>query len=195
MTYEPTDLLSFTHTPRHKIQTANGEFVDVTKARPIDISPSLHLKNCLLIPKLTHELLSISQLTKELNCTVLMTSNGCTVEDAQIGAIIGRGTERGGLYYVDEAGHKGHTSLAHGSSNHQLRIWHKRLGHPSVCYLKRLVPSLHSCNNFLNCESCALAKCHKHSYSPSLSRTHKPFVALHSDVWGPDLVFNSHGLS
>ena len=124
-----------------------------------------------------------------------MTSNGCIVQDAQTEAIIGRGTKTGGLYYVDKAGHKGHTSLALGSPNRQLRIWHKCLGHLSVGYLKRLFPSLHSCNKFLGCESCVLAKSHKHSYSPSLSRTHKPFVALHSDVWGPDLVFNSHGLS
>ena len=44
MTYEPTDLLSFTNTPRNKIQTANGDFFDVTKAGPVDISPSLQLK-------------------------------------------------------------------------------------------------------------------------------------------------------
>ena len=124
-----------------------------------------------------------------------MTSNGCTVQDAQTGAIIGRGTERGGLYYVDEAGHEGHTLLARGCPYHQLRIWLKRLGHPSVGYLKLIFPSLHSCNNFLNCESCVLAKSHKHSYSPSLSRTHKPFVLLHSDVWGPAPVFNSHSFS
>ena len=124
-----------------------------------------------------------------------MTSNGCIVQVSQTKAIIGRGTERGGSYYVDEAGHKGHTSLACGSPNHQLRIWHKLLGHPSVGYLKRLFPSFHSCNNFLDCESCVLVKSHKHSYSPSLSHTHKPFVLLNSDVWGPTPVFNSHGFS
>ncbi|XP_057518458.1 uncharacterized protein LOC130799377 [Amaranthus tricolor] len=195
MTYDPSDLISQTHTPRHKIHTANGDFVNVTKAGSVAISPSLQLNNCLLIPKLTHKLLSISQLTKELHCTVLMTSTGCTVQDAQTGAIIGRGTERGGLYYVDEAGHKGHTSLARRSSNHQLRMWHRRLGHPSVGYLKRLFPSLRSCNNSLDCESCVLAKIHKHSYFPSLSRTHEPFKLLHSDVWGPAPGFNSQGFS
>ena len=86
-----------------------------------------------------------------------MTSSGCIVQDAQTGAIMGNGTGRGGLYYMDEAGHKGHTLLARGSPNHQLRIWHKRLGHPLVGYLKRLFPSLHSCNNLLDCEACVLA--------------------------------------
>ena len=47
-----------------------------------------------------------------------MTSNGCIVQDAQTGTIIGRGSEKKGVYYVDEAVQKGHTSLAHGSPNY-----------------------------------------------------------------------------
>ena len=59
MTYGPTDLLSTTHTPRTKIQTANGECVEVTKAETIDITSSMQLKYCLLIPNLTHKILSV----------------------------------------------------------------------------------------------------------------------------------------
>lgn len=57
-----------------------------------------------------------------------MSSSHCVVQDARIGNILGRGTERGGLYYVDEATKKGHTLLARGSLNQQLWIWHRRLG-------------------------------------------------------------------
>lgn len=32
MTHDPTDLISTTHTPRTKIQTANEESIDVTRA-------------------------------------------------------------------------------------------------------------------------------------------------------------------
>ena len=94
--------------------------MSVDQSGPVTISPSLKLNNCLLIPSLSHKLLSISQLTRELNCTVLMTSSDCVVQDTQTGRIIGCGTERDGLYYVDEAIQKGHISLAHGFSNHQL---------------------------------------------------------------------------
>ena len=132
--------------------------MSVDQSGPVTISPSLKLNNCLLIPSLSHKLLSISQLTRELNCTVLMTSSDCVVQDTQTGRIIGCGTERDGLYYVDEAIQKGHTSLAHGFSNHQLWTWHRRLGHPSVGYLKRLFPSLNNCNVALDCEACVLAK-------------------------------------
>ena len=64
MTNDPADLIKITPTPRSKIQTANREYVDITKAGTVEISSSIHLRNCLLIPSLTHKLLSVSQLTK-----------------------------------------------------------------------------------------------------------------------------------
>ncbi|XP_016164574.1 uncharacterized protein LOC107607104 [Arachis ipaensis] len=45
--------------------------------------------------------------------------------------IIGRGTEREGLYCVDEVAHQGHAMLAHGMVTRQLWLWHRRLRHPS----------------------------------------------------------------
>ena len=121
MTFDPNDLL-YTHpTNKTHIQTANGACVPVANAGAVNISPSLHLKNCLLIPNLSHKLLSVSQLTKDLNCTVLLTSTNCIVQDAQTGTIIGRGTERGGLYYVDEVIQNSGAMLAHGSPVQQLK--------------------------------------------------------------------------
>uniref|UniRef100_A0A803MVW9 GAG-pre-integrase domain-containing protein n=1 Tax=Chenopodium quinoa TaxID=63459 RepID=A0A803MVW9_CHEQI len=55
-------------------------------------------------------------------------------QDAQTRQIIGHGTERGGLYYVDEATQQGQAMLAHGSPEHQVWMWHRRLGHPSLGY-------------------------------------------------------------
>ena len=47
----------------------------------------------------------------------------------------------------------------------------------------------------MNCESCILAKIDKHSYALSFSRTIKPFVLIHYDVWGPAPTCNAHGVS
>ena len=185
MTFDPRDLMSTNPQTRTFIQTANREYVRVDRSGPVTISPSLRLKNCLLIPSLSHKLLSISQLTRELNCTVLMTSSDCIVQDARTGKIIGHGTERDGLYYVDETTQKGHTSLAHRSYDHQLWTWHRRLGHPSLGYLKRLFPSFSNCNVPLDCEACVFAKSHKQSYYPSSNHSSEPFCLIHSDVWGP----------
>ena len=71
MTYDSCDIISFKLASGTHIQTTNGEYISVAQAGVVDISPSIYLKNCLLIPSLSHKLLSVSQLTKELYCTVL----------------------------------------------------------------------------------------------------------------------------
>ena len=73
------------------------------------------------------------------------------MQDAQIGTIIGHGTKKRGLYYVDKAVQKGHTSFAHGFPNHQL--WMALMSSSSLEYVKRLFPSLFNCNESLNFES------------------------------------------
>ncbi|XP_057523858.1 uncharacterized protein LOC130803672 [Amaranthus tricolor] len=109
--------------------------------------------------------------------------------DAQTGTVIGHGTERGGLYYVDETTPKGQALLARGSSDQLFWLWHRRLGHPSLAYLNFLFPSVKNNMLTLDCETCVLAKSCRHSYLPSVSRTGTPFSLIHSDVWGPAPVF------
>ena len=48
-----------------------------------------------------------------------MSFNGCFVQDAQIGKIIGYGTEQKGFYHVDEV-INGRAMLVHGSTEQQL---------------------------------------------------------------------------
>jgi hypothetical protein len=46
--------------------------------------------------------MSVSQVTEELNCVVLIYSTFCLLQDILTKEIIGRGAKRGGLYYVDD---------------------------------------------------------------------------------------------
>uniref|UniRef100_A0A251SBG9 Putative GAG-pre-integrase domain-containing protein n=1 Tax=Helianthus annuus TaxID=4232 RepID=A0A251SBG9_HELAN len=55
----------------------------------------------------------------------------CILQDIRKGEIIGRGTERQGLYYVDEVAQLGTVMLAHRTENREAWLWHRRLGHPS----------------------------------------------------------------
>lgn len=75
MTCNQGDFILIGTTNKQFIQTASGELVKVEGERTINILPNIKLKNCLFVPKLSHKLLSISQLTSQLNCTVLMRSN------------------------------------------------------------------------------------------------------------------------
>ena len=76
-------------------------------------------------------------------------------------------------------------------SNSNLLLWHHRLGHPSLDYLRCLYPSFSS-NKIqdFTCEHCILAKQTRtshpnHAYNPS-----KPFHLVHSDIWGPSRTSN-----
>ncbi|KAJ0589411.1 putative RNA-directed DNA polymerase [Helianthus annuus] len=105
--------------------------------------------------------------------------------DIRTGTIIGRGTERQGLYYVEEVTRHGTVMLAHGTTDREAWLWHRRLGHPSVGYLHILFPKLFPLNKTLNCETCVLAKSHRHTYKPNNTKVDLPFSLIHSDVWGP----------
>ncbi|KAJ0466424.1 putative RNA-directed DNA polymerase [Helianthus annuus] len=117
----------------------------------------------------------------------------CILQDIRTGVIIGRGTKRQGLYYVDEVNQPGTAMLAHGTLEREAWLWHRRLGHPSSGYLHLLFPKLFPSNSKINCETCILAKSHRKSYKPSNSRVDLPFSLVHSDVWGPSPVLRGQG--
>ena len=66
----------------------------------------------------------------------------CVIQDLQTRNVIGHGTEKDALYYVEEVSQKGYAILARGSVEQQLWKWHRRLGDPSLEYLEHLFPSL-----------------------------------------------------
>lgn len=190
MTYDFADILEKTVPRKTHVQTANGEITSVDGAGTVEISPTLRISNCLYVPALSHKLLSISHITKELNCTILMHPTFCILQDIQTGEIIGRGTERHGLYYVDEIAQKGTVMLTAGTTTQAAWLWHRRLGHPSAGYLKLLFPNLDSLD--LHCETCVLAKSHRQTFKSTNTRVNSSFSLIHSDIWGPAPVTGGH---
>ncbi|KAJ0493166.1 putative RNA-directed DNA polymerase [Helianthus annuus] len=193
MTFELSDMSSMTKPQRTQIHTANGGTMQVKGGGTIEILPTMRLSNCLYVPSLSHKLLSISHVTKELNCTVLMHPTFCILHDIRTGVIIGRGTEHQGLYYVDEVAQLGTVMLAHGTENREAWLWHRWLGHPSSGYSHLLFPKLFSSNGKIDCETCFLAKSHRKSFKPSNTKVDLPFSLIHSDVWGPAPTIGGQG--
>nr|GFB46015.1 ribonuclease H-like domain-containing protein [Tanacetum cinerariifolium] len=64
--------------------------------------------------------------------------------DIKTGQIIGRGSERDGLYYVDEVVQSGTVMLAHETTEREAWLWHRRLGHSSS-YRDKLDPCAEKC--------------------------------------------------
>jgi hypothetical protein len=198
MTFDDRDFAEKTPPQRTCVANANGVLSPVTGAGTVTLSPTLSLTHCLLVPSLSHKLLSVSQVTTSLNCVVLMYSMFCLLQNILTKEIIGRGTRRGGLYYVDDfsMGRAHHMHHPVDNKERQIWLWHLRLGHPSFGYMKHLFPDLFSNMSLfdLKCETCILAKSHRTSYPLSMNKSHVPFALIHSDVWGPSPISTVSGI-
>jgi hypothetical protein len=135
--------------------------------------------------------LSISRLTKSLNCSVEFFPHHCVIQDLQTRKRIGGGREGAdGLYYLELSHPITRAALSTSVTPEQ---WHFRLGHPSLHKLRKIVPFSQS-STFIHCESCQLGKHHKSIYSSrDNKRSENLFDLVHSDVWGPCLVTTVFG--
>jgi histone deacetylase 1/2 len=128
-----------------------------------------------------------------LACIVTFWPSFCVFQDILTRRILGYGVRRGKLYYLDltDSGtHKlSQANQTGGLENAKATVWlwHRRLGHLSFSYLRKLQPHLFSVvsDSDFHCDVCELAKSHRISYSPSLNKSTIPFMKVHSDVWGP----------
>jgi hypothetical protein len=101
MAYSQTDLININHPLKNGIFNANAICYPVSSSRDVVLSPTLTLHNALVVSSLSTKLISVGQLTKVLNCVMLMFPNHCIFQDIQTKKILDRGTRRGGLYYLD----------------------------------------------------------------------------------------------
>ena len=95
MTYDENDLSQQSMPLRTSISNANGKVYPVTGADTAILSPKLPLSNTLLVPSLSHKLLSVSQITKDLHCVAIIYPDCFLLEDILTKEIVGRGTEKG----------------------------------------------------------------------------------------------------
>jgi hypothetical protein len=77
MTFDFNDFSHTTLPKQSHVATANGVPCPVTGAGTVTLSPSLSLSYTLLVPSLSHKLMSVSQVTADLNCVVLLYSIFC----------------------------------------------------------------------------------------------------------------------
>lgn len=199
MTFDSTLLCSYT-TPSSipYITVADGSHACVVGTGNIDLQPPFQLQSVLHVPTLSHNLISIHKLTRDLNCKVIFSMSHCVFQDLTTGQTIGIAKEKEGLYYFSDDHPKVLSSCFQSqSSSSASQIWlqHKRLGHPPFYIIKSMFPSLflhHSVESF-KCDVCQLAKHNRVSFPSSFNKSDEPFDLIHSDVWGPAPTSNIFG--
>jgi GAG-pre-integrase domain len=185
MTYDQNDFCGLVTPRRLEIINANGEKHPVTGAGRVSLTPSISLSNTLLVPSLSSKLLSVGQISDDLNCIVLMYPRFCLFQDAHTKEILGRGTRRGKLYVMEDISEgRVHHVKSREITSYQIIKWHKRLGHPSFGYMRKLIPGIfEKCDKeSFDCTTCIKAKNHRVSFQRNDNISIEPFSLVHSDV-------------
>ena len=131
------------------------------------------MDSVLVVPSLDYNFLSVSQITAALSCIVIFLPKFCVFKDIQTRQTIGCGIKRGKIYYLDlhskDSNKLQQALMADGSEGEKKKseiwLWHRRLGHVSFGYLKKLFPTLFPRSDVsgFRCDICELAKSHRAS--------------------------------
>jgi hypothetical protein len=101
MTSDYSQLQSLFPSPQTIISTANGSTSPITGVGSVILSKNITLDNVLVVPTLECNLLSVSQITSSLACTVTFWPSYCVFQDITTRKILGYGVKRGKLYYLE----------------------------------------------------------------------------------------------
>ncbi|KAJ9675677.1 hypothetical protein PVL29_024546 [Vitis rotundifolia] len=110
--------------------------------------PSLPLHSVLYAPECPFNLISISKITRTLNCSITFSDKFVILQDRSTGKTIGIRRESQSLYHLTSP-----SSPTTFISTYAPLLIHSRLGHPSLSKFQKLVPRFSTLSS-LACESC-----------------------------------------
>lgn len=155
-----------------ELLVGDGTGLSITHIGSIEFSNSIVLNNVLVVPTITKNIISLSQLCLDNNVSINFSQNFFCVKDLKMGASLFQGKSNAGIYEVSTVSPQLYTSTKSSSLD-----WHHRLGHPSRNVFRHII----SQNNLnvpnistLDCNSCACNKSHRLPFSLSTIVSHAP---------------------
>ena len=104
-------------------------------------------------------LIYVSKLIHDLNCSITFSHSSITLQDQSTGRTTGIGYESQGLHHLSST-----PSSTVCTSTNELLLVHRRLSHLNISKLRKMVSAFSSISS-LECESCQLMK-HTHFSFP-----------------------------
>jgi Reverse transcriptase (RNA-dependent DNA polymerase)/gag-polypeptide of LTR copia-type len=188
----------YPYTGPDAVHIGNGKSLSIIHKGVASISTgttTLHLENVLHVPKITKNLLSVSQLAMDNRVIVEFSSQCCFIKDQATQQTLLTGTLHNGLYKLQQISHNEVFQVSH----HTAATWHNRLAHCSTAIQDQLnkkhlisITNSDSSGKFV-CSDCNRAKAHRIPFVPSLSTTSQPLEVIHTDLWGPAPVASHQG--
>lgn len=191
------DLLDDIHSLQYEciVKLPNGVYIPVTASGTCHLNKDLVLRDVLLVPEFTVNLISVNRLLMDNMYTVKFTENGCIVQDHFLKTVLETGRPEEGLYTtkvalqpkvltVNEVVSK---SVFNKNVLSDFELWHSRLGHVSDDVIKIFLNNNNKSVQAykLDCLICPLAKQSELPFLKSYHATSEIFELVHGDVWGP----------
>ena len=85
-----------------KIRIADGSLAPIARKGHISLFDGFSLHNMLHVPRISYNLLSISKITRELNCKATFLPDSVSFQDLSSGRMIGIARHNRGLYLLDD---------------------------------------------------------------------------------------------
>lgn len=173
------------------VAVASGENLKVKGRGDIELTNDLVIRNSLYVPDITHNLLSVNQIT-EKDLTVVFDKIGFKILDNK-SITIAKGIKENGLYKMllpkpsEEAFFASSSSISKASAT----VWHKRLGHANRYSMQLLQEKLADGIQFTDknkkedCVACIMGKQANKPFPTKGSRAKGILDLVHSDVAGP----------
>ena len=140
--------------------------------------PPLPLTSVLYTLECPFNLISISKITRTLNCSIIFSDKFVTLQDRSTGKTIGIGRESQGLYHLTLK-----SSPAVCVSTDAPLLIHSRLGHPRLSRFQKMVTRFFTLSSLV-CESCQLGKHTRVSFLKRLNNRQSLLLNLFTLMFG-----------
>lgn len=184
--------------PNRDIIVANNEHIPISGVGSLNLSvytannnvSNIEVTEVLHVPDLSTNLLSVSQMVRNGN-SVLFNGDGCKIYDVR-NDLIATASLKDNMYKLNVTEHQETMLMTTVSSD--LDLWHRRLGHMNVDYMKKLQgmaeESSFSKLKFAGCENktcivCCKGKQTRLPFKNSGTRATEMLELVHSDLCGP----------
>ena len=147
ITFDSRQVSPLRPSSQKNISITNGNITLVIGEGSLTLTDTLNLDSVLVVPFLDCNVLSVSQITTTLSCIVIFWPEFYVIKNIQTRQTIGHGIKRGKLYYLDlqsnDSNKLQQALMADGFEEEKKKskiwLWHRRLGHASFGYLKKIV--------------------------------------------------------
>lgn len=170
-----------------------GPNIQIGGVGVIQLNDHIAITNVLYIPEFWINLLSVSQLTKDLKLRVYFDEDSCVIHDHTRALMIGHDKQVAGLYVLEAASLLNTSLTAPVISCNSVvvdgTLWHSRLGHPSyskidvlnnvLCLKQRYKDSS------IHRDICQKAKQKRLLFPSHNNISSALFDLVHIDTWGP----------